>query len=275
MAANYLGIAMLVPAEGERIEVAASKALSDAADAVSEDAESLKQASEEAEEAAKEAFSAREEGFKRDCGDAPAYCMYERAEALSSISSTSNPLFHTVDAWSFSVALDRTKAYYSARFEDEAPQSSAIEEQAESALRKVFYRFALAEVSRGFVLDTGDSFDAFFPLLPKNTAEMKATRLYTDSVFPLGKDSSARRRSMRGEVARMRLPAWAQLPLPRWRRETTPCAMSAASPPRVSGRWPPHQALSRTASSTTTALWRELRRITRLPAQSRTRRRGR
>ena len=97
---------MLVPAEGERIEVAASKALSDAADAVSEDAESLKQASEEAEEAAKEAFSAKEEGFKRDCGDAPAYCMYERAEALSSISSPSNPLFHTVDAWSFSVALD-------------------------------------------------------------------------------------------------------------------------------------------------------------------------
>ena len=31
MAASYLGIAMLVPAEGERIEVAASKALSDAA----------------------------------------------------------------------------------------------------------------------------------------------------------------------------------------------------------------------------------------------------
>lgn len=60
MAASYLGIAMLVPAEGERIEVGASKALSDAADAVSEDAESIKQASEEAEEAAKEAFSAKE-----------------------------------------------------------------------------------------------------------------------------------------------------------------------------------------------------------------------
>lgn len=190
MAASYLGVAMLVPAEGERIEVGSSKALSDAADAVSEDAEPLKQASEEAEEAAKEAFSAKEEGFKRDCGDAPAYCMYERAEALSSISPPSNPLFHTVDAWSFSVALDRAKAYYSARFEDEAPQSSATDEQAESALRKVFYRFALAEVSRGFVLDTGDSFDAFFPLLPKNTAEMKATRLYTDLVFPLGKDPS-------------------------------------------------------------------------------------
>lgn len=141
MAASYLGIAMLVPAEGERIEVGASKALSDAADAVSEDAESIKQASEEAEEAAKEAFSAKEEGFKRDCGDAPAYCMYERAEALSSISPPSNPLFHTVDAWSFSVALDRAKAYYSARFEDEAPQSSAIEEQAESALRKVVLPF--------------------------------------------------------------------------------------------------------------------------------------
>lgn len=67
----------------------------------------------EAEEAAKEAFSAKEEGFKRDCGDAPAYCMYERAEALSSISPPSNPLFRTVDAWSFSVALDRAKAYYS------------------------------------------------------------------------------------------------------------------------------------------------------------------
>ena len=275
MAASYLGIAMLVPAEGERIEVGASKALSDAADAVSEDAESIKQASEEAEEAAKEAFSAKEEGFKRDCGDAPAYCMYERAEALSSISSPSNPLFHTVDAWSFSVALDRAKAYYSARFEDEAPQSSAIEEQAESALRKVFYRFALAEVSRGFVLDTGDSFDAFFPLLPKNTAEMKATGLYTGSGVPaweglIGRDDapcvgrlpeyvSQHGHSFHCPDGGGKLPRVRCLPLHRW---------------RASGGWPLHRAPSRTALSITTAPWRELRRITRLPAQSRTRRRG-
>lgn len=202
MGASYLGVATLVPAQGEAIEVGASKALADAADAVNEDAEALKQASEEAEEAAKEANSSKEAGFKRDCGDDPAYCMYERAGALSSISPTDNPLFRTVDAWSFSVALNRAKAYYSARYESEAPQSSTMEEQANSALRKVFYRFAVDEVSRGFVLDTGDSFDALFPLLSKNTMEMKATRLYTDPVFPLGKN----------EAGEMTLHAWGGCP---------------------------------------------------------------
>ena len=202
MAASYFGVATLVPAQGDAIEVGSSKALSDAADAASKDAESLKEASEAAEEAAKEANRAKEEGFKRDCGDAPAYCMYERAGALSSISSAANPLFHTVDAWSFSVALDRAREYYSLRYADEGPLSSSIDEQSNSALRKVFYRFAAAEVSRGYVIDSGDSFRASFPVLPKNTEEMKATRLYTDPVFPLGTDES-------GAVT---LHAWAGCP---------------------------------------------------------------
>ena len=53
--------------------------------------------------------------FMRDCGDNPAYCMYERARALSLLPDAENPLYHSVDAWSFSVPLARAQACCPAR----------------------------------------------------------------------------------------------------------------------------------------------------------------
>ncbi len=187
---RYCAIAVLVPAKGETIETGSSSALSAAKDAVEANAEELKAASEEAERAAEKANEAKSRAFARDCGDAPAYCMYERAQSLSGISSAQNPLFHSVDAWSFSVALNRAQAYYALRLKEEAPSSGSVDEQAGSALRKVFYRFAASELSRGYVRESDDSFDAYFPDLPKNTQEMRRTSLYTEAIFPLGGDGS-------------------------------------------------------------------------------------
>ena len=187
---RYCAIAVLVPAKGETLEVKSSSALSSAKETVDAKADELKRASEEAERAAEKANEVKLRAFARDCGDTPAYCMYERAQSLSGISSAQNPLFHSVDAWSFSVALDRARAYYAFRLKEEAPVSDSIDEQAGSALRKVFYRFASNELSRGYVRESEDAFDAHFPHLPRNTQEMKETSLYTGAIFPLGGDGS-------------------------------------------------------------------------------------
>ncbi|MBO3282397.1 hypothetical protein, partial [Intestinimonas butyriciproducens] len=71
--------------------------------------------------------------------------------ALAGMSGSENPLFRSVDAWSFSVALKRAQAYYPRRLAVEAPADGSVEEQARSALRKRFYAFAADEVGRGYV----------------------------------------------------------------------------------------------------------------------------
>lgn len=40
-------------------------------------------------------------------------------------------------------------------------------------------------MKRGYVIDNGDSFEAYFPHLPKNTEEMKQTSMYTNVTFPV------------------------------------------------------------------------------------------
>lgn len=185
MNASYVALAVLAPAEGEPIEVGGlegAHALADRAEAESED---IKRAGEQAEQAAEEANACKERAFRRDCGDEPGYCMSERARTLAGLAGGDNPRFSSVDAWSFSVPLERARAYYVKRLAVEAPQGSSTEEQARSALRLRFYRFAAAELARGYVHETEDSFDALFPHLPKNTDEMRATALYTEVAYPV------------------------------------------------------------------------------------------
>lgn len=67
----------------------------------------LAEAASRAEEAARAVEEARARGFARDCGDNPSYCMYERAGRLAGLSGADNPLFASVDSWSFSVPLER------------------------------------------------------------------------------------------------------------------------------------------------------------------------
>lgn len=192
VSSNYVALAVLAPAAGEEISVDGAAELEDVGAAVGDEADEVRQAADEAERAAERANEAKLRAFEHDCGLEPSYCMYERAATLAGMQGAENPLFKSVDAWSFSVALKRAQAYYPRRLAAEAPEGASVEEQARSALRTRFYAFAVEEVGRGYVREGDGSFDASFPRLPKNTAEMRATALYTEAAYPCTVDEEGR-----------------------------------------------------------------------------------
>lgn len=190
--ADYVGFAVLLPEEGEEISIGGKGAAEDALSKVESEREGLADAAARAEEAAKEADAQKAAGYAADCGNNPGYCMYERASVLAGMDGASNPLYESVDAWSFSVALERARAYYKQRRAQEAPEGNSVEEQADSALRARFYDFAQRELAQGYVRETEASFKAYFPELPRNTSEMRQTTLYTDSVYPVVESGGVR-----------------------------------------------------------------------------------
>ena len=181
---NYYAIAVLTPLEGKELALP-EHSEEDALGGIKEQRDNIANAAQSAEEAAQKANEHKRKAFMADCGNNPSYCMYERAEALAGLSGQSNPHYSHVDAWSFSVALKRSQHYYAQRFSQEAPATDAIEEQARSAIRKRFYAYALEQVNQGYVHESSESFEAFFPLLPRNTEEMRQTNLYTEAAYPL------------------------------------------------------------------------------------------
>lgn len=185
--ASYWGTAILAPFTGEDIDIPEvdDKEL---LEEVEEEHGTIASAADAAEDAAEAADVHKQLAFLADCGDAPGYCMYERAASLAGLSGASNPLYHSVDAWSFGVALERARAYYQRRSYIEAPASDDVGEQARSAIRRHFYQFASEKLAEGYVYDTEDSFSAYFPLLPRNTDQMRSTSLYTDYVYPVSED---------------------------------------------------------------------------------------
>lgn len=183
---DALGYVELVPLRGEPISIGDSESSGEAADAAESQSDEIAESAAVAQEAREDAQNALEEGFKHDCGNAPGYCMYERANTVAGMPSSQNPIYHSANTWSFKVALDRAKAYYPHRVAVEAPENDSVEEQARSALRKKFYEFAAREVAKGKAVDDGESVpDIDFPMLPKNTTEMKKTSLYTDEAYPV------------------------------------------------------------------------------------------
>lgn len=183
--ANYLSIAILMPGEGIEIKPGNIDDAKSVLEEVENNSDDIKKAAAEAEEAAKKANESKVRAFMADCGNNPNYCMYERARNKAYMTGADNPLYNSPDTWSFSVALKRTQAYYPKRIEIEAPEGPSIDDQANSALRRVFYTYASQQLSKAYVEDTGDSFKANFPHLPKNTDEMKTTTMYTEVTFPI------------------------------------------------------------------------------------------
>ena len=183
--AHFVGFAMVSPAEGEDVSAGATGGADSLIDAVDDAAGTLVQAGSDAEEAAKKAKRAKERAYQADCGESPAYCMYERGSTLAGLSGEDNPYFSSADTWGFSVALNRAKAYYPVRLAMESPLGDSIDEQSNSALRKRFFAYAVDVVSGGYVHEGDDSFEADFPLLPKNTTELRSTRLFSEAVYPV------------------------------------------------------------------------------------------
>ncbi len=180
----YYGLAVLFPLSGEHI-TRGDSSHADFGNVVEGQKDALEQNAAKAEEAANKALEAKREAYHHDCGLAPEYCMYERASTLAAMDGELNPYFASVDSWHFSVALDRAQNYYRARLMQESPESMSLEAQKQSALRSIFYRYASGKLSEGYVRESEDHFEAYFPLLPRNTSEMSQTELYRQRDYPL------------------------------------------------------------------------------------------
>ena len=183
--ADYLGAALLVPTEGKELKPTDAKKADKLAEDVDEKADDVRDNAEQAEDAAEEANKAKIRAFQSDCGNNPDYCMYERASHLAGLSGAANPYYASVDAWTFSVALKRAQKYYAVRSNNDTPESSSVHDQAQSALRKRFYRYAAKLLESGYVHESDDSFEAYFPHLPTSIDEMRTTELYTETVYPV------------------------------------------------------------------------------------------
>lgn len=184
--ASYYAAAVLIPSSGETIEVGGSDAARELEREVGEKAESLKEAARQAEQAALEASEAKARGFASDCGAYPSYCLYERAQRLVGLGDAANPLYSSVDAWSFSVALKRAQAYYAKRSQTEGPRvGDSVSAQANAVMRKRFYAYAEEQLARGYVRESQGSFACNFPHLFRNVDELKSTELYREAVYPI------------------------------------------------------------------------------------------
>lgn len=189
---SYHALALLLPTEGKVVATGPSEAEAELEEAVEERGDALAEAAEAAERAAQEAIEAKQRAFQHDCGAAPAYCMYERAAHLARLGAAENPLYQSVDTWSFSVALVRARAYYRERILNERPEGSSLEEKVRSALRKRFYAHAARQLRRAYVVESEGAFAAFFPRFPRNTEQMRATDLYTEPVYPVTVEGGVR-----------------------------------------------------------------------------------
>ena len=229
---SYLALALPCPSSGEPIGIGPLEGAGELADDAQSQAADIQEAAAHAEELAEDAQEIKEKAFLRDCGDAPGYCMQERAATLAGLDGRDNPLYRSVDSWSFSVALDRAKAYYAARLAQEAPEGPSVEEQAQSQLRKRFYEFANEELASAYVREQEGSFEASFPRFPRSTDEMRSTRLYTDASYPLSRGAdgpmlhawrgcpNAAGASEAGSLSQMEREGFATCPL---------CSLTAAS----------------------------------------------
>ena len=127
--AAYYAAAVLVPVDAPEIKVGVSEGASNLGSEVEGAADDLRDKAAQAERAAEVAQAAKLDGFANDCGNYDDPCMRERAESLAGLSGADNPEYSSVDAWSFSVALERARSYYAVRAREEAPLSGSVAEK--------------------------------------------------------------------------------------------------------------------------------------------------
>lgn len=192
-ASDYVAVAVLLPLRGASIDVPDNEAANAFDQQALDQKDQIAQAAKDAEEAAEKADEHKRIAFEADCGANPNYCMYERAGKLAGLSGTENPFYASIDAWSFSVAMNRAKAYYPRRLAQERPSNGSVEEQASSVLRTYFYEYACRQIAQGYVHESSTSFKANFPLLARNTSQMRQTELYTQIRYPITVDEAGQR----------------------------------------------------------------------------------
>jgi len=186
---HYLGLAIPLPLTGEDVQYPTDDKAQDSGEEIGQQNTKTAEAVDKAQEAYENMQGSKLEGYLADCGLAPDYCLYERAGKLAGLSGVQNPFFSSVDTWLFDYAFARSKAYYQARLANERPASSSLDEEVRSFARTRFYAYAVSEMEQGYANTLPDgTLEAYFPLLPRNNAEIRTTTLYTEKVYPVSAD---------------------------------------------------------------------------------------
>ena len=183
---SYAGTALAVP-RASASEFPASEGGGIQTDALEQTSSDLDRAADELAEAAEHTAKAKEAAWLADCGR-DGMNMQERASKLSGISAAENPDYASSITWEPNVALDRARAYYRWRFDHDRPEGPGTEAAADAAARHVFYGYALEVLGQAEVVERDGTVVSTVELLPKNTDEVRATRLYTDAVWPSTKE---------------------------------------------------------------------------------------
>lgn len=159
--------------EGEQIET----------EGLEESAEELDAVADELARAAEETAASREAAWIADCGR-DGMNMQERAARLSGLSAVENPDYVSSLTWEPNVGLERARAYYRWRRDNDRATGSGVEARADAAARHAFYAFACEELAAASIDEVDGHVVANLPLLPRNTADVRGTSLYTDAAWP-------------------------------------------------------------------------------------------
>ena len=179
---EFSGSAMAVPRESAS-EFPALEGSEIETEEIEAGADELDQAATDLARANEKAAQKKEAAWLVDCGREGAN-MQERAASLSGLSTAENPDYASSLTWEPMVALDRTRAYYRWRHDYDEPVGSGVEARADAAARHAFYTYACEEFADARVEEVDGRMAASVPMLPRNTEEVKGTRLYTDACWP-------------------------------------------------------------------------------------------
>ena len=184
---EFSGSAMAVPRESAS-EFPALEGSEIETEEIEAGADELDQAATDLARANEKAAQKKEAAWLVDCGREGAN-MQERAASLSGLSAAENPDYASSLTWEPMVALDRTRAYYRWRRDHDEPVGSGVEARADAAARHAFYTYACEEFADARVEEVDGRMAASVPMLPRNTEEVKGTRLYTDARWPSSYES--------------------------------------------------------------------------------------
>lgn len=178
---RYAGVALAFPAESRSVWTQVGDVDDAALAGAADDAAGL---SDEAAERRREADAALEAGWRADCVDAPS-CLWGRASSLAGLPAVENPRHLHMEGWNFGVPLLRARAYYAARLAAEAPDGDGAAAQADSARRRAYYAYALAEVRSGEYRENADGTVVVrLPRLAHDAATTRASDLFDTVRWP-------------------------------------------------------------------------------------------
>lgn len=189
MEAGYVGLAVPVSLEGAGAEIEDDEQTDTSGKKIEQNNDEAQKSSEEAQQAEAAMNAARERGFHADCDESGS--QWERAGHLGGLAGAANPRYSSSELWNFDVAIQRAQVYYQTREATEQVQGGGMEELSNSVARMSFYRYAARVVQRaGTYTDAQGTQRVDMPVLPRNTADVRGTALYTEAVYPVSSDGS-------------------------------------------------------------------------------------